>query len=188
MNANTITSFLRKKSLSESDKTLLLVTQIETPFGIMIAAASSRGICMLEFSIEERLNIQITRIKRFFSANIKIGKNAILTQLNKEIQEYFSGIRKIFDIPLDIAGTSFQKKAWHALQNIPYGKTRSYQEQAITIARPDSARAIASANRNNLICIIIPCHRVIGKNGAMAGYGGEIWRKEYLLELEQNHA
>lgn len=104
----------------------------------------------------------------------------------KELQEYFAGKRKTFDVKLDISqGTEFQQEAWKALLAIPYGETRSYQDQAIAMKNSKAVRAVGGANHNNPISIIIPCHRVIGKNGKLTGYGGGLFRKEYLLDLEK---
>ena len=108
---------------------------------------------------------------------------------SKEVEkciEYFDKKRKVFDVKLDISqGTEFQQEAWKALLDIPYGETRSYQEQAAAVKNPKAVRAIGGANHNNPISIIIPCHRVIGKNGKLTGYGGGLFRKEYLLDLEE---
>jgi O-6-methylguanine DNA methyltransferase len=104
--------------------------------------------------------------------------------LETQMEEYFEGKRREFDLPLDISGTSFQIKAWQALQQIPYGETRSYQQQAEYVGNTRAVRAIASANAKNHIAIVIPCHRVIAKNGGLAGFGGGVWRKKYLLDLE----
>lgn len=104
----------------------------------------------------------------------------------KQLKEYFEKKRKVFDVKLDISqGTEFQQEAWKALLDIPYGETRSYQEQAEAVKNPKAVRAIGGANHNNPISIIIPCHRVIGKNGKLTGYGGGLFRKEYLLDLEE---
>ncbi|MHD0319410.1 methylated-DNA--[protein]-cysteine S-methyltransferase [Fusobacterium sp. THCT1E2] len=104
----------------------------------------------------------------------------------EQLKEYFAGKRKTFDIRLDISqGTEFQKEAWKALLEIPYGETRSYQGQAIAMKNPKAVRAVGGANHKNPISIIIPCHRVIGKNGKLTGYGGGLFRKEYLLDLEK---
>lgn len=104
----------------------------------------------------------------------------------EQLKEYFDKKRKVFDVKLDISqGTEFQQEAWKALLDIPYGETRSYQEQAAAVKNPKAVRAIGGANHNNPISIIIPCHRVIGKNGKLTGYGGGLFRKEYLLDLEE---
>ena len=104
------------------------------------------------------------------------------------MKEYFAGERKDFDIPLDPVGTEFQNKVWKELMNIPYGKTVSYQTQSNNIKMPKAVRAVANANGFNKISIIIPCHRVIGSDGTLTGYGGGLYRKKFLLDLEQNTA
>ena len=108
----------------------------------------------------------------------------MLDKVEQQMNEYFAGDRRDFDIPLDVRGTEFQKEAWDALLKIPYGETRSYQQQADRIGKPKAVRAIASANAKNHIAIAIPCHRVIAKDGGLAGFGGGIWRKKFLLDLE----
>lgn len=109
----------------------------------------------------------------------------ILLQVEKELSEYFSGKRKSFSIPLAPEGTDFQKQAWKALEKIPYGETRSYKEEALLAWNPKAIRAIGWANNKNPIVIIVPCHRVIGADGKLVGYGGGIERKKWLLEHEK---
>lgn len=102
-----------------------------------------------------------------------------------QLKEYFQGQRTYFDLPFNFSGTEFQKKVWFELQNIPYGKTLNYKEIAKLICNPKASRAIGNANNKNQIPIIVPCHRVIASNGSLSGYGGEIWRKKWLLEFER---
>lgn len=111
----------------------------------------------------------------------------LIKKAYEQLSEYFAGTRKEFELPLAPKGTEFQKKVWTELQKIPYGETRSYGEIAASIGNPKACRAIGGANHNNPIMIMIPCHRVIGANGSMTGYGGGIRVKEYLLELEQKN-
>ncbi len=111
--------------------------------------------------------------------------NKITKQARKELSEYFSGKRKKFDVPVKFIGSKFEIKVWKALRNIPYGETRAYSEIAKQIGSPKAARAVGLANNRNKIAIIIPCHRVIGKNGKLVGYASGVWRKEKLLELEK---
>ncbi|MEE9491927.1 MAG: methylated-DNA--[protein]-cysteine S-methyltransferase [Gammaproteobacteria bacterium] len=159
---------------------------IKTPIGNMLAATTPQGVCLFEFmDVEERLKKQLSRLERVFSATVNSGKHAYLDQLETEMAEYFSGNRKQFTVSLDFRGTDFQKRSWLALQQIPYGETRSYQQQACAINHPKAARAVANANHHNKLSVLIPCHRVIAKDGSLAGYGGEVWRKQFLLELEQ---
>lgn len=170
----------------------LYQTEIASPIGALLAVASDKGLCLLEFAeVEERLNRHIKHLETRFQTTPQITTDAtsadclVLTRLKQQLEEYFAGTRKQFDLPLDYHGTAFQQQAWQALCAIPYGETRSYQEQAIAIGKPSAVRAIAGANNRNKLSIVVPCHRVIGKNGSMTGYGGELWRKQFLLELEQ---
>ncbi|SKB75222.1 AraC family transcriptional regulator, regulatory protein of adaptative response / methylated-DNA-[protein]-cysteine methyltransferase [Soonwooa buanensis] len=159
--------------------------RIETPIGTMIACADSNGICMLEFSDRKALPTELKQISKHFDANIIQGENPHFVTLEKELKEYFEGKRTDFSVSLSPVGTDFQKQVWEVLRTIPYGTTRSYQEQANILGNPKGVRAVANANGLNKISIIIPCHRVIGSNGKLTGYGGGIWRKQKLLELEK---
>ena len=159
--------------------------RIETPLGTMIACANENGICMLEFSDRKALPTELKEISKHFDANIVQGENPHFKTLEKELEEYFEGKRKDFTVPLAPVGTDFQKKVWEILRTIPYGTTRTYQQQADILGIPKAVRAVANANGLNKISIIIPCHRVIGSNGTLTGYGGGIWRKQKLLELEK---
>ncbi len=179
------TSATSSLSRETADTDTIAVTKIDTPFGELLAGASTQGICLLEFTDTQRLDFQLPRLEKNFSCNVVNGTSPYFDQLDTGLKAYFSGSVDAFkDIALDMKGTEFQMKVWDALRNIPYGETRSYQEQAQAINNPKAVRAVASANRNNRISILVPCHRVISKKGTMAGYGGGIWRKEYLLELE----
>jgi len=113
------------------------------------------------------------------------SQNTLLTELFNELDEYFSGKRKKFDMPLLIEGTEFQKKVWAEVQKIPYGETRTYKEISIKIGKPNSARGVGRALNTNKIPIIIPCHRVIGTNGKLTGYAGGLEMKKKLLDLER---
>lgn len=159
--------------------------RIETRLGTMIACANENGICMLEFSDRKALPTELKEISKHFDANIVQGENPHFKTLEKELEEYFEGKLKDFIVPLAPVGTDFQKKVWEILRTIPYGTTRSYQQQADILGNPKAVRAVANANGLNKISIIIPCHRVIGTNGRLTGYSGGIWRKQKLLELEK---
>jgi AraC family transcriptional regulator of adaptative response/methylated-DNA-[protein]-cysteine methyltransferase len=142
---------------------------------------------MFEFADHEHLDLQISRISKAFKATLVESKNPYFDTLRQQLKEYFKGERKEFDIPLDLVGTDFQKKVWKSLMQIPYGSTISYGEQAKRNGKPKAVRAVANANAKNKISIILPCHRVIGADGKLTGYGGGLWRKEKLLEFEQQH-
>lgn len=163
----------------------LTFERFSTPLGSMIAIGNDEGIYLLEFSERRMLETELKQIEQKFQASILPGTNKYIGELKNQLSEYFSGKRKQFDVPLKLFGTEFQKKAWKALLNIPYGKTRSYKEQARIINHPNAVRAVGTANGCNRIAIVIPCHRVIGENGKLAGYGGGLWRKKWLLDHEK---
>ena len=167
-------------------QTLVTINRILTPLGPMIAGISDKGVCLLEFFDRRMLETQLKRLTKLMNAKFVTGEHPLFSTLNHQLNAYFDGSLKDFDLPLDLAGTTFQQQVWRVLMDIPYGKTRSYQEQGEAIGNPKAVRAVAKANGDNRIAIIIPCHRVIGKNGALTGYGGGLWRKKRLLELEQN--
>lgn len=110
----------------------------------------------------------------------------LLQKARQELEEYFAGIRREFDLPLHMHGTEFQVKVWNALRQIPYGETCSYQDIAERIGNPKACRAVGGANNKNQILILVPCHRVIGKDGSLVGFGGGLDMKEYLLKLERS--
>jgi O-6-methylguanine DNA methyltransferase len=123
-----------------------------------------------------------------FELPIVPGSNALLAQLKRELGEYFAGARRVFDVPLAAPGTPFQRRVWDALRAIPYGETRSYTEIARAAGSPRAVRAVGSANGSNRLAILLPCHRVVASNGALAGYAGGEWRKRKLLEHERGVA
>ena len=175
-------------SPSQSDThQIITISRILTPLGPMFAGATDLGICLLEFWDRRMLLTQFKRLGQLFKGTFVPGKTPLLTSLSDQIAEYFDGKRLDFDLPLDLRGTAFQVQAWKQLQTIPYGETRSYQDQALRIGKAKAVRAVAKANGDNRISIIIPCHRVITKDGQLAGYGGGLWRKKYLLDLESKH-
>ena len=179
------TGFTPKKS---PEKNLIMITRILSPLGPMLAGATGAGICLLEFVDRRMLETQLKRVKRYFKSDLVPGESPFFPTLNRELNDYFEGKLKKFTVPLSIAGTDFQKKVWNVLMQIPFGETRSYRDQAIAIGNPSAVRAVAGANGDNALSIIIPCHRVIGSDGKLVGYGGGLWRKKYLLELETRHA
>lgn len=121
------------------------------------------------------------------SNDIPVRETPLIEEAHKQIEEYLKGQRSTFDLPLSPSGTEFQHKVWNALKNIPYGETVSYKDIALAAGNEKASRAVGMANNRNPISIIIPCHRVIGKNGKMVGYGGGIGIKEYLLKLEKDN-
>jgi AraC family transcriptional regulator of adaptative response/methylated-DNA-[protein]-cysteine methyltransferase len=158
--------------------------RIETPLGTMIACAVPEGICLLEFSDRKMLETEFKLLSKAMNATIVQGRNEHFPVLEQQLDEYFAGRRSSFTVPLVTPGSNFQNQVWVALRGIPYGETRTYRQQAVMIARPDALRAVANANGMNKISILIPCHRVIGTDGSLTGYGGGLWRKQWLLEME----
>ncbi len=169
------------------NKQIVNLTYIETELGLMVAAATGKGICMFEFADYKGLDLEFRQLTEEFKAPLVQGSNPHFDTLRTQLQEYFKGIRKNFDIPLDLAGTEFQKKVWLSLLQIPYGCTTTYAKQAAILGKPSVVRAVANANGKNKISIILPCHRVIGADGTLTGYGGGIWRKKKLLEFEKKN-
>lgn len=148
----------------------------------MVAAATDEGLCLLEFA--RKVEEQQARLRRFFAGPLVDGSHPHLATVQEELGRYFAGRLREFTVPLVYPGTPFQRRVWAELLRIPYGQTRSYQEIAVAVGRPTAVRAVGLANGQNRIAIIIPCHRVIQKNGRLGGYGGGIGRKQYLLALE----
>ena len=167
---------------------LVTVTRIPTPLGPMLAAATERGICLLEFVDRRMLPTQLDRVRKHYGASLLPGKSPFFDRLSGELGRYFGGELRASTVPLDGVGTEFQQKVWTMLRTIPYGTTRSYAEQARLIGMPRAVRAVARANGDNRIAIAIPCHRVVGSKGDLTGYGGGLWRKRWLLELERRGA
>ena len=165
------------------------ITTLSSPLGALQAICSGKGVFSLGFLDRDSTLRHRTSLRRTDpEARITEGENALSRALKAQLAAYFAGELKAFDLPFDIRGTPFQRKAWSALREIPYGTTWSYRRQAERIGRPKAVRAVASANGKNPIVLVIPCHRVIAKNGQLAGYGGGVDRKAFLLELERRHA
>lgn len=153
-------------------------TEIPSPVGRLRAVATKAGLCGLLWPG--------TNDRRFENATkIELELVPLFKSLTQQLDQYFAGTLQAFDLPLKMIGTEFQQSAWRALQEIPYGQTRTYAQQAAAIGRPKAVRAIGAANGRNPISIIVPCHRVIGKNGSLTGFAGGTNVKRRLLELEQ---
>ena len=163
------------------------VAWLTTPLGPMVAGATNEGLCLLEFTDRRMLERQLEVLGRRFHMPLLPGKSDVLRHAKAELIEYFGGRRRDFTVPLDVVGSEFQQRVWRALQRIPYGETRSYAQLARTVRRPSAVRAVGRANGTNRIAIIIPCHRVVNADGQLGGYGGGLWRKQRLLELERSH-
>ena len=152
---------------------------ILTPIGRLYAVADEEGLLMLDFEDSKYTEKNINSFK-----NCIHESNSILDLAEKELNLYFNGKLKRFFVPVKFSGTEFQQRVWEELLKIPFGETISYQEQAQRLGNPKAVRAVANANSRNKISIIIPCHRVIGKDKKLTGYAGGLDKKEFLLNLE----
>jgi AraC family transcriptional regulator of adaptative response/methylated-DNA-[protein]-cysteine methyltransferase len=175
------------KAPKHTEKIIINIVRFTTQMGAMFACATSKGICLLDFTDRKMLETEFKDLRKRLNAVILPGANKYLDLVQIQVAEYLDGKRTKFDIPIDAPGTKFQETVWKTLQQIPYGETWSYKRQAIKLGKPKAVRAVASANGYNRIAFIIPCHRVIGSNGNLRGYGGGLKRKKWLLELEKTH-
>lgn len=164
------------------------LTYMETPLGTMVAAATDKGICLFEFADYKHLDLELRQLAEAFNAPLVQGDNPYFETLRMQVDEYLGGERKTFDIPLELIGTEFQQQVWLSLRQIPYGQTTTYARQAELLGKPSAVRAVANANGKNKISIILPCHRVIGSDGSLTGYGGGMERKTRLLALERRNS
>lgn len=166
---------------------ILTAQWLDTPIGAMLAVVDDAGVHLLEFAERKALPNEIKRLRERVGP-IRFGHHPMLDRLAAEVEQYFSGQLTTFTVPVVQKGTAFEVSVWNALQQIPVGQTRSYGALAHAMDRPNAVRAVARANGANQVAIIVPCHRVIGADGSMTGYGGKIWRKQWLLNHEQRMA
>ena len=146
----------------------------------------SNQLGLLEFADRRMLETQFKRLGRIYQRTFVNSEHEIIERTQAELNEYFDGKRETFDVPIAHEGSEFQQQVWRQLLKIPYGKTRSYEFIARKISKPGAQRAVGRANGDNRIAIIIPCHRVIRSDGGLSGYGGQVWRKKWLLEHEES--
>jgi AraC family transcriptional regulator of adaptative response/methylated-DNA-[protein]-cysteine methyltransferase len=150
----------------------------------LVAAATAEHLVLLEFADRRMVPTQFAAVRRRLGCVFAPGSTPVLDRLATQLGEYFAGRRRSFEVPMRAPGTPFQERVWRTLGSIPPGETRSYAAMARAIGRPSAVRAVAKANGDNRIAILIPCHRVVGSDGNLTGYGGGLWRKRRLLELE----
>jgi O-6-methylguanine DNA methyltransferase len=155
-----------------------------SPVGPLILGATRDAVCLLEFTDEERLESRLAHLRQRYAASLGASSSALLERLRAQLGEYFAGARRQFDVPLAWAGSPFQRQVWAALCDIPYGQTWSYLDVARRLGDPLATRAVGAANGMNPIAIVVPCHRVVNADGKLGGYGGGLWRKRILLDLE----
>ena len=163
----------------------VMTTAIDTPLGPMIAGATDEGLCLLEFTDRRMLEAQLRRLGTLLRQPLVPGDHPHLTQAREELARYFDGSLSTFTTPLVFRGTEFEERIWRELVRIPYGETVSYAQLAGRAGAAGGQRAVGRANGMNRISIVIPCHRVVNSDGKLGGYGGGLWRKHWLLELER---
>ncbi|MEX0599712.1 MAG: methylated-DNA--[protein]-cysteine S-methyltransferase [Rhodothermales bacterium] len=188
-----MTSTSDSKPVTE-DGLFVRLSYIETPIGTMLAGTIGGAVCLLRFTDADgasnevgpgEMKAQVDEIERKTGGRAIFERSDAAAVLSDQLASYFEGTRRTFHVPLYLRGTPFQKRVWQALTEIPYGEVRSYGLQARAVGNVDAVRAVARANGDNPIAIVVPCHRVIGSDGSLTGYAGGLWRKKYLLELER---
>ena len=173
----------------KANGTCAVVSWVESPVSPILLAVTDAGLCALEFVGRTDLAGQMEALRQSLKMPVVPGNHPHLTRAEKELAEYFAGERREFTVPLAPVWTPFQRAVWDQLQCIPYGETCSYEDLARAVKKsPSACRAVGQANGRNRIVILIPCHRVVNKDGSLGGYGGGLWRKKVLLELERKHA
>ena len=163
---------------------LISLQHYDSPCGRLVLASFADRLCLCDWSDNPFAERNRRRIEKYLKATSKTETTSVLEETKRQLDEYFAGKRKAFDIQLCLVGTDFQHKVWNALRSIPYGSTKSYKDIAQCIGKPKAVRAVAGAIGANAISILIPCHRVIGSNHSLTGYAGGLEAKRELLGIE----
>ncbi len=166
-------------------KKIIQIQRYHSPCGDLMLGSFENKLCLCDWATERHRDVVDKRLQRILQADYEYKTSGIIQKASLQLNEYFNSERTTFDIPLLFVGTDFQKKVWFKLLEIPYGKTVSYAELARQLGMPKAVRAVANANGANAISIFAPCHRVIGSDHSLTGYGGGLDAKKTLLELEQ---
>ena len=164
----------------------IIYSNLQSPLGEMIGGATDEGVCFLEWHDRGGVERVLSRVRKRYKKNLIQGISGHLLKLQSQLDDYFYRSLKQFSVSIDVSGTAFETDVWNQLDKIPYGETRSYGEIAHKLGKPGASRAVGRANGANYLSILIPCHRVIESSGNLRGYGGGLWRKKYLLELESS--
>ena len=165
----------------------ILLQTYASPCGELLLGSYADRLCLCDWTAGTRHARVMARVQRYLQAPFVEEPSELTRRAAQELDEFFAKRRQVFDLPLLPVGTDFQKQVWNQLLKIPYGQTLSYRQEALALGMPEAVRAIANANGANALSIIIPCHRVIGHNGSLTGYGGGLAAKRFLLELEGYH-
>lgn len=175
-----------KNDFGDMEERKIIVQRYQAPCGRLVLGSFRERLCLCDWEVERHSKAVDRRLERMLKAEFEEGTTEIIREAAGQLDGYFRRERKSFDIPLLFAGTEFQKKVWKTLEEIPYGKTISYAGLAARLDMPGAVRAVANANGANAISIFLPCHRVIGNDGSLTGYGGGLAAKKFLLELESD--
>ena len=173
-------------SYFDNQNNVLKAYYIDTYLGLMVAVADEKVLYILEFFDKKCLEYEIKKLCVKIKSGITVGKTVPIISIEKELELYFKGRLRVFKTSVYLLGTSFQKIVWNNLKNIPYGETRSYLDQAKVMNKTSACRAVANANGANQLAIVIPCHRVIRRDGNLGGYSAGIQRKQWLIEHENS--
>lgn len=173
---------------SFSTDPLLLADWVSSPLGPLIAITDKSSLHLLEFLDRKALPTELKRLQKASKGRVGFGRTDVTDQIQEELDHFFAGRNAVFQTPLAFHGTPFTKDVWHYLRTIPAGAVRSYTDVARSIGKPEAVRAVARANGANQLAIIVPCHRVLGADGSLTGYGGGLWRKQKLIDLERQYA
>lgn len=165
-------------------RNIIKTKRYESPCGVLLLGSFGDKLCLCDWQVEKPRNYVNQRLKRILNAEFETGTSEVIEKAVKQLDEFFAGQRQEFDVPMLFVGTDFQKTVWNELLKIPFGKTISYGEMARRIGMPKAIRAVANANGANAMSIFAPCHRVIGSDHSLTGYGGGLDTKRVLLELE----
>lgn len=163
----------------------LHLAEIASPLGTLLAAAAGESVLWLTFADDSNLETGRAEVENRFGLPVLPGDSPVLKRLRKELHDYFRGTLRQFRVPCHPRGTPFQCRVWEALQRIPHGQTASYQDVALALGNRAAVRAVGRANAANPLCLLVPCHRVIAKDGTLGGYSAGTWRKAKLLQLER---
>lgn len=167
------------------EKKKIITKKYDSPCGTLVLGSFEDKLCLCDWMVEKHHDQIVRRVRRVLNAEFEEGCSEVLEEAARQLDEYFERKRQEFDIPLMLVGTDFQKEVWATLLSIPYGQRVSYGYISRLIDKPKAVRAVANANGANAISILVPCHRVIGSDDSLTGYGGGILAKEYLLSLEK---
>jgi len=167
---------------------MISLKRIDTPLGRMRLGATNKGICLFDFQYRRSIEGIMDRIEKLLDDKFQEAEHEHFAILEDQVAEYFAGTRKVFDLPLHLVGSDFQKSVWKALLEIPYGETRSYKQQSLVLGNEKAIRAVAAANGDNSLAVIVPCHRIVGEDGSLTGYSGGLQRKKWLLDFESRNS